>query len=80
MLQPGRMDKSIRKDPRAADPDEVKAEEYRYWQSRPVHERMEAVSELSLTMYGIKGTVQDAPKMERTLVRVERLPSGAKRR
>jgi hypothetical protein len=25
----------------------MKAEEYRYWQSRPVHERMDAVSELT---------------------------------
>jgi hypothetical protein len=76
MLQPERMGESIRKDSSATDLDELKAEEYRYWQSRPVHERMDAVAELSLAMFGIEGTVQDAPKLERTLVRFERLPSS----
>jgi hypothetical protein len=66
MLQPKRMDKTLRK---YTSFDEAKADEYRYWQSRPAHERMAAVSELSLAMYAIKGTVQDAPKLERTLVR-----------
>ncbi len=70
------MDETIRKHSSATDPDEVKADEYRYWQSRPMHERMEAVAELSLAMYGIKASVQDAPKMERTLVRFERLPKS----
>ena len=28
--------------------DEMKADEYRYWQSRPVHERMDAVAEMIL--------------------------------
>jgi hypothetical protein len=65
------MDETIRK---YASFDEAKADEYRYWQGRPVHERMDAVAELSLAMYAIKGTVQDAPKLERTLVRFERLP------
>lgn len=41
------MDKAIRKYARLADLDEIKAEEYRYWQSRPVHERTDAVSELT---------------------------------
>ena len=35
------MDKTIRK---YHDFDEMKADEYRYWQSRPVHERIAAVS------------------------------------
>jgi hypothetical protein len=35
--------------------DEMKADEYRYWQSRPVHERMDAVEELIQTAYAIKG-------------------------
>jgi hypothetical protein len=45
-------------------------EEYRYWQSRPVHERLARVCELSLELYGMKG--QAPPKMDKTLVRVER--------
>jgi hypothetical protein len=40
-----RMDKTIRKYAGIAALDEIKAQEYRYWQSRPVHERIEAVSE-----------------------------------
>jgi hypothetical protein len=38
------MDKTIRK---YATFDEMKVDEYRYWQSRPVHERVAAVSELT---------------------------------
>jgi hypothetical protein len=33
---------------------EMKADEYRYWQSRPTHERMSAVSELALAAYAMK--------------------------
>jgi len=42
------MDKTIRK---FSNFDELKAEEYRYWQSRPVHERWAATEELSLVAY-----------------------------
>jgi hypothetical protein len=38
------MDKTIRK---YTDGEEMKADEYRYWQSRPVHERVAAVWELT---------------------------------
>jgi hypothetical protein len=34
----------------------MKADEYRYWQSRPVHERMDAVEEITLATYAMKGT------------------------
>jgi hypothetical protein len=30
------------------DFDEIKADEYRYWRSRPVHERLDAAAELSV--------------------------------
>jgi len=46
------MEKTIRK---YTSLDEMKADEYRYWQSRPVHDRMDAVSELTLAMYATKG-------------------------
>lgn len=39
MVQPERMDKTI---PKYANFEELKADEYRYWQSRPVHERVNA--------------------------------------
>ena len=52
--------------------DEMKADEYRYWQSRPVHERMDAVVEITLAMYAMKGTVPDVPRLQRTLVHLQR--------
>ena len=66
-----RMDKTIRKYA-FAELDEIKAQEYRYWQSRPVHERTDAVSELTQALYEMKGAAPDVPRLQRTLVRVER--------
>lgn len=43
---------------------EMKADEYRYWQSRPVHERMAAVSELTLAAYEMKDSVSFLPRSE----------------
>ena len=54
--------------------DEMKADEYRYWQSRPVAERMDAVAELTLAAYALKGAAPDVPRLQRTLVRFERAP------
>jgi hypothetical protein len=66
------MDKTIRKYAGFAALDEIKADEYRYWQSRPLHERMAAVSETTQEQYAMKGAVQDVPRLQRTLVRFER--------
>ena len=66
------MDQTIRK---YTDPgyfEELRAEEYRYWQSRPVHERVAAVSELTQEQYAMKGEAPDVPRLQRTLVRVQR--------
>lgn len=65
------MDKTIRK---YTDFDEMKADEYRYWQSRPVHERVAAVSELTQEQYAMKGEAPDVPRLQRTLVHFERAP------
>jgi hypothetical protein len=65
------MDKSIR---RYATFDEMKADEYRYWQSRPVYERMAAVAELTEEGYKLKGFKADAFGLHRTLVHFERTP------
>jgi hypothetical protein len=65
------MEKMIRK---YASFEDMKADEYRYWQSRPVHERLAAVSELSREQYSMKGAVDDVPRLQRTLVRFERAP------
>jgi hypothetical protein len=45
------MDKTIRK---VTDLEEQQAETYRYWQSRPVAERLAAVCELSEAAYAFK--------------------------
>ena len=71
MLPTGRMDRNIRK---YTDFDEMKADEYRYWQSRPVHERVAAVSELTQEQSAMKGEAPDVPRLQRTLVRFERAP------
>jgi hypothetical protein len=62
------MDKTIR---RYTSLDEMKDDEYRYWQSRPVYERMAAVAELSQAFYGSEDP-SDESTFDRTLVRVER--------
>jgi hypothetical protein len=63
------MDKSVRK---VTDLAEQQAETYRYWQSRSDSERMNATWEFTLEMYRMKGLVQDAQGLQRTLVRIQR--------
>jgi hypothetical protein len=53
---------------------QLKAEEYRYWQSRPVHKRMDAVVETTLTAYALKGMAQDVPSLQGPLIRLQRPP------
>jgi hypothetical protein len=71
VVQTKRMDKTIRKH---ASFDEMKADEYLYWQSRPVHERVAAVLELTEELYRMKGLHPDAFRLQRTLVYFERAP------
>ena len=46
---------------------EMKADEYRYWRSRPVYERMDAVSELTRSVYAMKEALPDVPRLQRTV-------------
>jgi hypothetical protein len=72
MLQTERMDKTIRK---YTDFNEMKADEYRYWQSRPVHERLDTAAELSVMGHQLKEPRRDVQsRLQRTLVRVQRAP------
>lgn len=71
MLQTKGMDKAIRK---YASFDEMKADEYRYWQSRPVYERVAAVWELTEEGYKLKGFDQGAFRLQRAVVHFERAP------
>ena len=52
--------------------EEMKADEYRYWQSRPVHERMNAVAELTLSLYRMKDQATDAPRLQRVVEVLQR--------
>ena len=57
---------------RYASFDEMKADECRYWQSRPAHERMDAVEELNLAAAATKGMEPepDVPRLQRPFVRL----------
>jgi hypothetical protein len=52
--------------------EEMKADEYRYWQSRPAYERLDAVEEMIETAYALKGWVieSDVPRLQRPFVRL----------
>ncbi len=49
--------------------EEMKAAEYRYWQSRPAYERMGAVCELTISLYQMKESSADVSRLQR-LIRV----------
>ena len=63
------MDKTVR---RYSSFEEIKADEYRYWQSRPVYERMDAVAEIIRAAYAIKGAFVDVPRLQGPLIRLQR--------
>lgn len=54
-----------------ADFEEMKADEYRYWQSRPAHERLDAVEEIKIA-YALKRwkIEPDVPRLQRPFVRL----------
>ncbi len=55
---------------RFTDLDQMKAEEYTYWQSQPVHARLTAGMELAAEGYAMKGV--HVSRFHRTLVRSKR--------
>ncbi len=50
----------------------MKAAEYAYWQQRPAHERMEAVTQITAEAYGLKDPQSNAPRLQRALVHLKR--------
>ena len=52
--------------------DEMKADEYRYWQRRPAHERFAMVSELAREAYGEDAGDAHVPRFQRPFVKLER--------
>ena len=69
VLQTKCMDKVIRK---YTNLDDLKAEEYRDWQKLPAHERMNAVVEITLAAYQMKERTPHVPRLQRTLVHLQR--------
>ena len=67
------INKTIR---RFSSHEEQKAEVYRYWQSRPVGERLAAVWDATAAAYAFRGTDYDPTRRsEATLTRIQ-LPRG----
>jgi hypothetical protein len=52
--------------------DAMKTDEYRDWQERPAHERMDAVEEITLAAYQMKEPAPDVRRLQRTLVHLQR--------
>ena len=50
--------------------DEMKADEYRYWQRQPGHVRLAAISKLSGEAYGLRAA--DVPRLQRPFVQLDR--------
>lgn len=52
--------------------EDLKFTELREWQELPAHERLRAVSELTLAAYRMKDPLFHVPRLERTLVQLQR--------
>lgn len=52
--------------------DAMKADEYAYWRERSPQERFAAVSQISSEAYGLKDPGANVPRLQRTLVRIQR--------
>ncbi len=64
------MDKTIR---RVTDFKEQRLETYRYWRSRPISERIEAITEIARDVYRGRGIDGDTRPSDKTIVRRERI-------
>jgi hypothetical protein len=53
----------------------MKSDEYCAWQRLPGRERIRAVMDLNLDLYALKGRSADAPRLQRTVVRLQRRKS-----
>ncbi len=67
------MDKTVRK---YTSFEEMKAEDYREWQTLPVYERLKAITELSIALYRSETATSDAkPRLQRTIICLQRSQS-----
>jgi hypothetical protein len=66
-----KMDKKSRFPIRKFDnPEAMKHEEYRYWQSRPASERIAAVSEITTEVYRLKNPSCNVSRLDRAKARL----------
>ena len=65
------MDKTLR---RYASHAEMKADEYRAWAAMSGRERLQAVADITTETYRLKGLITDVPRLQRTLIRLQRTP------
>lgn len=63
------MDKTLR---RYESFQAMKADEYEAWQRVSPSERIRAVSELTMALYALTRHTRDVPRLQRTLVRLQR--------
>lgn len=63
------MDKSIK---RFSSLEAMKSDEYRVWQRLSGRDRIRAVMDLNLDLYALKGHSADAPRLQRTVVSLQR--------
>jgi hypothetical protein len=63
------MDKRITRYER---PEAMKAAEYQLWHRLPPRERIRAVMDITVAAYAMKGHALDVPRLQRTLVRLQR--------
>ncbi len=56
--------------------EEAKADQLRYWQSRPASERLAAVAELSATWYRLKRGGAEPPPFDKAAVRFLPFPEA----
>jgi thiamine pyrophosphokinase len=52
--------------------DEMKAEEYRYWQSQPDYARLQAVTDITRAAFALQDQAIIGRRLQRTLSRVRR--------
>lgn len=57
---------------RYASLEEMKADEYHYWQRQPAHVRMKAVTEITMAAFDIQGEQPDAHRLQRTIRHLRR--------
>jgi|GEM_PF-2014497 len=63
------MDKTVRQ---ITNLEEQRAETYRYWRSRSIDERVNAIWDLSFGEYKRKGLIQEGDRLRKDLVHIER--------